>query len=218
MFFGVYTRLSTLWTALTMAIVFFYLGFVRHHEPYTHHHAWLLVAATGVLALTPCGRSYSVDCWRAVRQAEREGRPAPAERGPVWGLHLLALQAAAVYFWAAWDKCSLAWLSGARMEQVLMYLYVGSDRPHGLLWIAATTGSALGTTALEFALAGGLWVPRLRRWLIPVGMAFHGLIYMTLPVLTFTLTMWALYLAFLDPDAVHRAIDRLQGARAARNA
>ena len=59
--------------------------------------------------------------------------------------------------------------------------------------------------------ATGLWFRPALRWLIPIGMGFHAILYIFLPVGTYTLNMWLLYLAFLDPDAVHRMLDRLPG-------
>ncbi len=72
--------------------------------------------------------------------------------------------------------------------------------------------AAIGSVMFEYTLSFGLWIPRWKRWLIPIGLAFHGLIYLTMPVMVFTVTVWLLYLLFLPPDAVHRAIDRLSGA------
>ena len=68
-------------------------------------------------ALTPCGGSYSADRVRALRKAERAGRAVPEERGPVWGLTLIAFQVSAVYFWGAFDKSKLQRL-GYSVSQV----------------------------------------------------------------------------------------------------
>ncbi len=64
-----------------------------------------------------------------------------------------------------------------------------------------------GTVVGEFALAFGLWIPRLRWWLIAFGVVLHASIYLALPVATFSATILFLYLAYFDPDAVHRFID-----------
>ena len=60
--------------------------------------------------------------------------------------------------------------------------------------------------ALEFALALGVWRPRWHRLLLPLGVAFHAGLYVLLPVHTFSATMVLLYLAVIDPSAVHRAV------------
>jgi hypothetical protein len=172
-----------------------------------------LAFSTLLCAFTPCGRSYSLDRWLAVRRAERAAKEPPAERGNVWGLRLVALQVCLVYFFAAYDKSNLAFLSGERMEHYLMWYYLGSHYPgwpgfHSLMMIASVF-----TVALEYALAFGLLVPRARRWLVPAGLALHASFYVILPVATYSLTMVTLYLALFDPDAVHRVLDRMQGYR-----
>ena len=53
------------------------------------------------------------------------------------------------------------------------------------------------------------------RYLLLPGLAFHAVIYCTLPVYTFSATMVVLYLAYFDPDDVHGFIDRLQGRSSA---
>lgn len=128
-------------------------------------------------------------------------------------MRLLALQAASVYFWTALNKCNAGFLSGARLSHYVMSFYTGSSPiDHGALH-ALFVLVAWATVALEFSLAFGLFFERSRRWLVVPGLLLHGTFYALLSVLTFTVTMWTLYLAFLDPDAVHRALDRLQGRR-----
>jgi hypothetical protein len=73
------------------------------------------------------------------------------------------------------------------------------------------------TVLLEFALAFGLHFRRSRRWLVLPGLALHASFYTLLNVNTFSVTMMLLYLAFYDPDDVHRVLDRLQGASTARS-
>ena len=70
---------------------------------------------------------------------------------------------------------------------------------------------AFAVVALEYCLAFGLPFRRTRRYLVLPGLAFHAIIYVTLPVYTFSATMALLYLAYFDADAVDRVIARLQG-------
>ena len=69
------------------------------------------------------------------------------------------------------------------------------------------TGMLRGTAALT--LAASLVLP---------GLAFHAIIYVTLPVYTFSATMALLYLAYFDADAVDKVIARLQGTGSAATA
>jgi hypothetical protein len=56
----------------------------------------------------------------------------------------------------------------------------------------------------------GLFIRPLQKWLMPIGMLLHAGMYVLLPVKAFSALMWVAYLAYLDPETVHRALDRLQ--------
>jgi hypothetical protein len=209
--FGLWSRFAAAWVAGTMLTVFYWMGIVHKVESYTHHHVFLLVCYAAFLALTPCGASFSVDRWLAVRRAEKAGIAPPPERGPLWGQRLIALQVSSLYFWAAYDKCTRAFISGERMQHIILSRYGSSDPigiPHFELLMQVC---ALSTIAIEATLAFGLWVPRLRLPLLLLGAVFHGMLYVLLPVGPFSATIVLMYLAFFDADEVHRAIDRMLG-------
>lgn len=209
MLIGLWTRVTALLGGLVHLAVLVYA--VHELGERASHHAHFLMMEGILVALTPCGGSYSVDRWLAVRRAEREGKPVPPEQGNLWALPLMKLQVSAIYFWGAFHKVSKpAMFNGERMQQMLMFHHFGSDPPFPgfeLLSFAMAAGSAV----LEVTMAFGLWFARTRKWLLLPGIGFHLLIYYLLPVKTFTASTVLLYLAFLDPDAVHRAIDRLHG-------
>lgn len=194
LFVGLHTRVAAPATALVTLVIYFWFGVHRGHTAWIHHHHFLLVSMACICALTPCGRSFSLDRWR---------HPAP-ERGPVWALRLYTFQLAAVYLWSAVDKLSPAFLGGARLEQIAMNLYFGSDPPEGPLFTALTIAAAWLVTLLELALGLAFLVGRTPRWLLLAGVALHAILYLSLPVATFSATMVCLYLAALDPEAVHR--------------
>lgn len=199
MLIGLWSRASAAATAIVMLVVYFWFGVHGGRTQWIHHHHYLLVSATCVCALTPCGRSLSLDRLRS-------GLP---ERGPLWALRLYTLQVAAVYLWSAVDKLSPAWLSGARLEQIGMALYFGSDPPD---WHALAVIGAWTVVALELALGLGFLSGRAPRWLLLAGVGLHALLYVCVPVATFSATMVCLYVAAIDPEAVHRVIDRLTRA------
>jgi hypothetical protein len=212
MFLGLYSRFATTWAACTMLALYFFLGFEQGVEPYTHHHTYLLVISTCLCALTPCHRSFSLDRLIDLRRAERDNTPLPREWGSQWGMRLVAIQVSCIYFWTAYNKTNVAFLSGERMEHIFTYLYLGSDYPSwSTLFQTACTALAVGTVALEYGLTVGLWVRRWQRWLIPLGVLFHLSLYVLLPVSTFSLNMCLLYVAFVDPAALHRFTDRFFG-------
>ncbi|MDX8462979.1 HTTM domain-containing protein [Mesorhizobium humile] len=209
LFVGYHSRAAAVWTGAVGLAMYYYFGFELGREPWTHHHTYLLTVAALLIALTPCDRSYSLDRYLAVMRAERAGLPPPAERGNLWGLRLIVVQLSVLYFFAAFDKSNYAFLSGARIEQIFLWFYAGSDYPAGLAWPATMVSVAV--VALEYCLALGLPFRATRRYLVLPGLAFHAIIYLTLPVYTFSATMALLYLAYFDADAVSKVLTRLQG-------
>jgi hypothetical protein len=216
LFVGYHSRIAAVWTGSVGLAMYYYFGFQLGREPWTHHHTYLLAVAALLIALTPCGRSYSLDRYLAVMRAERMGVAPPAERGNLWGLRLIVVQLSVLYFFTAFDKTSYAFLSGARLEAIFLWYYAGSDYPAGLAWLATIV--SLAVVALEYGLAFGLPFRATRRYLVLPGLAFHAIIYLTLPVYTFSATMALLYLAYFDADAVDKVIARLQGSGRARTA
>lgn len=208
MLVGAWSRVATAWAGATALVMVYGFG-PRTMEPWTHHHTTLLAHATALLALTECGRSLSVDRWWGLRRALGRGGPCPPERGPTWGLVLIGFQVSVVYLSSAFDKCNLAFLSGERLQHTLQHLYWGADPVTLPLWEPATLVAAWVVVVLEVALGVGLWSAKGRRLLIPLGLLLHATFYVLLPVGTFSLTMALLYLAYVDPDAVHAAIDEL---------
>ncbi|TGP49678.1 hypothetical protein EN802_22160 [bacterium M00.F.Ca.ET.159.01.1.1] len=211
LFVGYQSRVAAVWTGAVGLAMYHYFGFQLGREPWTHHHTYLLAVSALLIALTPCGASYSLDRYLAVMRAERMGLPPPAERGNLLGLRLIVVQLSVLYFFAAFDKSGYAFSSGARIEAIFLWYYAGSDYPAipGLAWLATIV--SLAVVALEYSLAFGLPFRATRRYLLLPGLAFHAIIYVTLPVYTFSATMVLLYLAYFDADAVDRVIARLQG-------
>jgi hypothetical protein len=210
MLIGWRARLATASAAAVVWVMVFAVGRSGAMFSWTHHHTTLLAYAVALLALTPCGGTLSVDRWLEVRRAERQGRPPPPDRGPLWAVPLLGVLVSTVYLWGAVDKLTVGFLSGARLEQIWVHTYATSDFfPAGVVH-AAFAAAAVGVTALEVVLAVGLWWRRWHGWLMPLGIATHAAFYLLLPqVYTFSLTMVLLYLAFLDPDDVAREVDRV---------
>ncbi len=211
LFFGFFSRVSALMTGAALAWLAFYVTHVLGRGDWMHHHIQLLTVSTLLLSLTPCGNVFSVDRYLAVRRAERGGGEVAATAGPLWGVRLIALQVAAVYFWGAVDKTNLAFLSGARMEHYAMMQYFGADYPPNgwVPWLIQ--GFAVGSVVLEYVIVPGLFVRRWRLPLVIVGIAFHAGIYFLLPVKTFSVTICLLYLAFFEADEVAAVFRKVAG-------
>ncbi|MGH7801724.1 MAG: HTTM domain-containing protein [Thermodesulfobacteriota bacterium] len=213
MLLGFWTQFATAWTGANLVWLYLVAGpILIVGTGFKHHHTYLLVAITCLLALTPCGRSYSLDRVLALWKAKKQNLPLPLEIGPLWATLLIGLQVSMVYFWGAFDKTNWGFLSGSRMEHLYILYYSGSsDYPRFpgfsfLMFVLATA-----TVVLEYVLAIFLWIERFQKWLIPLAIGFQLVIYYTLPVSTFSLTMCLLFLIYIDPDKAHRFIDELQG-------
>lgn len=176
---------------------------------WTHHHVYILGISCLLLSLSDCGRSFSVD--RALDVAARGLDGAAPEHGQLWGLRLIVLQLAALYFWTAVDKTDWAFLSGQRLEQIFVWTYSGRALEFLLNWPALIAAMSIAVVIVEYWLAAAILMPRWRRWAIPVGLSLHATFYVLLPVSTYSITSMILYLSIVDPAAVHRFVDRVVG-------
>lgn len=192
--------------AIMLATMYFYMGHVLGQPGWGAHHIYILLAGVSLLALSPCGRSYSVDRYRELMR----GRETP-ERGPLWAQRLIALQLGALYFWTAVDKTNWSFLSGERLEQAFTWTYTGRALEPLLAMGPLLPALAVVVVLVEYALAFAIFVRPWRAFVLPMGLALHATFYVLLPVNTYSATMMALYLALLDPDAAHRFLDRMQG-------
>jgi len=212
-FVGWRTQASVFVFASAYSIIHFYYGKVLGHGSLGNpaqpvQVLWLLV-------FMPCGRSFSLDRWFALRRARREGTVPPEERGPLfmrWGLvlHLVSL-----YLWAVYDKSDPEWFTGARLERIWMSHYGSSDdflnyggALHGLSLVAAWA-----SCAVELVLVIGLWFPRAYRFVIPLALAMHLAFWLILGVGPFSSMMMSVYLGVADPRGIHDFIDTMVGAK-----
>jgi hypothetical protein len=207
-FFGYYARFSTLASGGICLAMYSWFGVYQGiTEPWVHHHTYLVSVLIFLLGFTDCGRSLSIDRWLAVRQARREKRPIPSEDGELWGLRLISVQIAAVYWFGAWDKTFPAY--GERVEHMFLNYFWSSDYPTFVGFSTLCALAALITIVIEYSLPFGLFSSRHRRTAIIAGIFLHTLFFFLLRVSTFSATMVLSYLAFVRPDTVHRFIDDL---------
>jgi len=205
---GFYSRCSCAIVGVCVVVYYYYSGVYLGDSDITHHHVYLLMVTTLLLSLTPCGSSFSLDRYSAIKKALETGTPVAPERGFLWASFLIGFQLSMVYFWGAYHKTELSYLSGLRLQQLFMHYYMGADFPPFPGFVPLMFLGALLSLATEYCLAIGLWFKKTQRYLIPIGIAFHLIIYWTLPVQTFSITTILIYLVFMDPDVVHDFFDR----------
>jgi hypothetical protein len=210
MLVGFKTQAATAAVALTLVFMHFYMGRVEGQPGWDSHHIYLLIVSTGLLAMSPCGQSYSLDRFLAVTKAGRTNETVP-EWGFLWPQRLMALQLAVLYFWTAVDKTNWSFLSGERLQQAFVWSYSGRVLEPLISAGPLLPALAILVVLVEYALAFTILIPRCQKFVLPVGLSLHAAFYVLLPVSTYSATMMVLYLALLDPDVVHNALDRLQG-------
>lgn len=220
MFIGYWSRASTAVTGASLVVLYYGYGVHGGYVELTHHHVHALVVVVAVLPLAPIGSAYSVDAFLSARSS----KPA-TNLADLWGTAPLRLFLAVVYVASGMSKLSnLAWLRGDRLEMLFTFLYGGSSRsPQApdvhtggdVLLYAAFHGACIAAgcavVILEFALALAVYVPRYRGRLLVLGIALHGIMYLTLSVYTFSAQVWALYLVVVDPADVSDAVDAVGG-------
>ena len=194
--------------ALTLMTMHFYMGKVHGYPGWSSHHIYILVVSVSLLALSPCGRSFSWDRYRALAQAQ-DARDIPPEHGDLWPQRLIALQLAALYFWAAVDKTNWSFLSGQRLEEAFIWSFTGRALEPLISLGAILSVLSIVVVVVEYFLAFAIFVRRWQVFVLPLGLALHAAFYVLLPVNTYSATVMVLYLALLDPDAVHRFLDRM---------
>ncbi len=211
MLVGFRAQLATGITAVLLGLIYFGAGYGAGVTIWTGHHIYLLLSATALLAFAPCGASFSIDRLRAVLDAERAGRSPPPERAVLIVMRLIALQLVAVYFWGAVDKTTLSWISGERLQQVFWWQYSGRPLFGVLADDYVMIILSVAVLVSEYLIAPAILIRRFQPVAIPVAMMLHVMLYLFLPVKTFSGTMILLYLAVIDADDTNRVIERLMG-------
>lgn len=167
-----------------------------------------------ILACSRAGAAWSVDAWR---------RGGPATEVPAWPRHLLILQLAVMYFLAGIQKTALSWTPFGGFTALYLVLQDPAIARADFAWLEdvlpLTQLATAGTLVFEWTAAllpllywyratrtrpGRLRaffnrVRPLRFWL-PVGVALHLGIALTMAIGIFPFAMLALYPAFFHPD------------------
>ena len=213
-FFGVWSR-EALLTASSLGLYFLLCDRLQYHN---NRYALLLLAF--LLAFMPCDRAFLL-------RRGREHTLAREERiAPTFARRLFQIQVSLIYLGSTGGKLLDAdWRSG----QVLFMRYAQAPEfcaQHGFTlpawatliltsaWFASIAAKA--AIASELFIALGIWLPRVRRLALWLGVIFHISIELTANVELFSWLMVASYLAFVVPEVRERRLEFVPGnARAA---
>jgi hypothetical protein len=176
------------------------------------------VLALVILAVSPCADAWSV----RARASRRDSADAGASRAASdaaaaaagdyrWPLRLMQVLVAQIYLFSGWSKLFRAgpeWVAADNLrrwllafqqqDQIAVFTTLGSwiaDRP------ALCLAAALGALIVDFGVAGGLFIARLRRLAIGAAVAFHAAILFAMNIAFLNLPQ---LLIFVDWDGVAR--------------
>jgi vitamin K-dependent gamma-carboxylase-like protein len=188
-------------TRVAALLVFLGLLSLQRRNPFVFNSGDALLRDLAFyLMLAPSGAAFSVDRW--LRTKERFW-DAPA-RAP-WALRLIQVQFTILYLAAVHGKVRGAtWNDGTAVSYALRIGdYVRLPVP---LFISdslfISNVFTIGTVLLELALAILVWNRALRPWVLLLGVSLHLGIEYSLRVGFYSLTILAIYLAFVPPERV----------------
>ncbi len=162
----------------------------------------ILASATFLLLWVPVGQTLSVDRWRSVRRARREGRPIPEPSRSVTFFtvrRLLQIQLASVMFYSGVAKLrGDDWWSGDALWIALNnYEFAGAP----LAFLAGSypllNAMTHGTVVLEIAFAFLIWQRGARPFLLVAIAALHAGIAVLMGLYLFSAAMLTCHSVFL---------------------
>ncbi len=185
-----------------------------------HNNRYALVLLGGLLAFTPCDRSF------AFGRRGLTHLPLDARRAPTFARRLFQLQVSLVYLGSAGGKLlDPDWRGG----QVMLLRFLKTSEicaRHGVplpAWLDLTFASPLfaslaakAAITTELFIALGAWWPPTRRLALWVGILFHFWIEVSARVELFSWLMAASYFAFVVPEVRERRFEYDPAAPTAR--
>jgi uncharacterized membrane protein YphA (DoxX/SURF4 family) len=154
------------------------------------------------LMLSPCGAVWSLD---AMRRDRDESIPKPILIPP-WALRLLFIQLALTYCCNGLMKLmGPDWKDGSAMHWVMGDLALVRWSPNQLPlpdWLLRATTWAVMAWEISFPIL--VWNPRLRPWVLALGVLFHLSNLVLIEVGMFPLYMLCLYLPFLPGERLRK--------------
>ncbi|BDI28160.1 hypothetical protein CCAX7_002110 [Capsulimonas corticalis] len=191
-----------LWTRPSLFLVALGLNAIHNRNPIVNTTGGdcVMLVMTIYLMLAQADASCSLDrLWRVLKG--REGRVAP--RIVPWAQRLMQIQLSLVYACTAIAKLQgKSWQEGVAIYYPMhLPAFARFPTPHvisdNLIMINLMTYAALG---IELALATFVWVPRLRLYVLGLGVLLHLGIEYSLNIPLFSFLMIASYIPFLTQE------------------
>jgi hypothetical protein len=182
-------------TRVAAVVVAVLLLVVQRRDPWILNSGDLLLRELAFFVmLMPAGETWSLDARRRSRAGRAERLRAP------WALRLVQLQISGLYLFSVWSKVrGHTWNEGTAVGVALQLEDL--QRIAAPEWLAtsllASSLLTYSSLAIEAALAVGLWLPRLRYWVMAAGVALHLGIEASLLIGWFSLAVIASYVGFV---------------------
>lgn len=185
------------WSRTSAILV--YIGITALHAraaPIHHSGDTVMVVMAAYLVLSPCGAACSLDrLTRIFRGREDDAPPLVVP----WAQRLMQIQIAVLYFCAAMSKATgPAWQDGTavyyplHLPESLRFPIWGQDN------IYAVNLITWATVGIEMALGTVVWVPRLRLYVLALGVLLHLGIEYSMNIPLFSALMITSYITFLN--------------------
>jgi hypothetical protein len=175
------------------------------------------------LMIAPCGAALSVDRWLKVRRERRRLGPAYVPRPPEpmvsanFATRLIQINFCLIYGAAGTSKLlGSSWWNGTAPNRFLLnYSFAPFDvalysqfvkylADHRWLWEVAGAGGVIYTLFLELGFTFLVWNRRSRWFMVCCSILLHTMIALLMGLVTFSLVMMALVLAFVPPEVVRQ--------------
>ena len=186
-----------LWTRVSALVVYVVLCLLHSRNAPIHDSGdTVMMVLSAYLALSPSGAACSVDRLRRIFAGKEDDDP------PLivpWAQRLIQIQMAVLYLCASLSKVTgPPWLDGTavyyplHLSESARFPILGRDN------IYVINLMTWGTIAVEMMLATLVWVPRLRLYVLALGVLLHLGIEYTFNIPLFSFLMITSYLAFLN--------------------
>lgn len=220
---GVATRVTSVLTWLIA------LSYIQRAHTSLFGMDTIMIIVLLYLMMGPSGAALSVDRlvarYRATRRALATGQPVPVRFRPEpsvsanLALRLLQVHLCIIYMASGLSKLQgQTWWSGTAVWGTMAnYEFSPLHLPfyqwalqmisqHRWLWEVMTTSLTLFTLVFEISFAYLVWLPRWRWLMILAAVGLHLGIAIFMGLVTFSLMMMTLLLAFVPPEAVYRML------------
>ena len=177
------------------------------------------------LMISPCGAALSVDRWLKERRERIRLGPAYLPRPPEplvsanFALRMIQVNFCMIYLASGTSKLlGTSWWNGTAPNRVLLnYSFAPFEvaayaktlvwlSKHRLLWEMVMGVGVIGTLVLEIGFPFLVWNRRLRWVMLSGSILLHTMIGLFMGLVTFSLMMLALVLAFVPPEVVRQGL------------